>query len=112
MWGRIRAEVYCLGQPIPPRPETDRMDRWKIIKKNIKKPECPLEHSVVRITGLEPARGFPHTDLNRTRLPIPPYPRFRQSLKKWWREMDSNHRSLRRQIYSLLPLATRESLHS
>ncbi len=28
----------------------------------------------------------------------------------WWREMDSNHRSLRRQIYSLLPLATRESL--
>ncbi len=28
----------------------------------------------------------------------------------WWREMDSNHRSRRRQIYSLLPLATRESL--
>ena len=29
----------------------------------------------------------------------------------WWREMDSNHRSRRRQIYSLLPLAARESLH-
>ena len=28
----------------------------------------------------------------------------------WWREVDSNHRSQRRQIYSLLPLATRESL--
>lgn len=26
----------------------------------------------------------------------------------WWEEMDSNHRSLRQQIYSLLPLATRE----
>ena len=25
--------------------------------------------------------------------------------------MDSNHRSLRRQIYSLLPLATREPIH-
>jgi subtilisin family serine protease len=25
--------------------------------------------------GLEPPRGFPHTDLNRARLPIPPHPR-------------------------------------
>ena len=31
--------------------------------------------------------------------------------KKWWREVDSNHRRLSRQIYSLLPLATREPLH-
>ena len=29
----------------------------------------------------------------------------------WWREMDSNHRSQRQQIYSLPPLATREPLH-
>ncbi len=29
----------------------------------------------------------------------------------WWMGMDSNHRSLRRQIYSLLPLATREPIH-
>ena len=28
----------------------------------------------------------------------------------WWREMDSNHRSRRQQIYSLPPLATREPL--
>ena len=28
----------------------------------------------------------------------------------WWRGVDSNHRSLGRQIYSLLPLATREPL--
>ena len=29
----------------------------------------------------------------------------------WWREEDSNLRSLRRQIYSLFPLAAREPLH-
>ena len=29
----------------------------------------------------------------------------------WWEEVDSNHRSRRQQIYSLLPLATRESSH-
>lgn len=27
----------------------------------------------------------------------------------WWAEVDSNHRSRRRQIYSLIPLAARES---
>ena len=32
--------------------------------------------------------------------------------KKWWREKDSNLRRLSRQIYSLLPLAARESLHA
>ena len=31
--------------------------------------------------------------------------------EKWWAGMDSNHRSLWRQIYSLLPLATREPTH-
>ena len=30
---------------------------------------------------------------------------------KWWREMDSNHRSRRQQIYSLPPLAAREFSH-
>ena len=30
--------------------------------------------------------------------------------KKWWREVDSNHRRRSRQIYSLIPLATREPL--
>src|SRR3712207_2416806 len=29
---------------------------------------------------------------------------------KWWRKMDSNHRSETQQIYSLPPLATREFL--
>ena len=29
---------------------------------------------VVRVKGLEPPWGKPHTDLNRTRLPIPPHP--------------------------------------
>lgn len=30
----------------------------------------------MRITGIEPARCCHHTDLNGTRLPVPPYPRF------------------------------------
>ena len=29
----------------------------------------------------------------------------------WWAEVDSNHRSRRRQIYSLIHLATLESAH-
>ena len=29
---------------------------------------------MVRAKGLEPSWGCPHTDLNRTRLPIPPHP--------------------------------------
>ena len=29
---------------------------------------------MVRAKGLEPSWGCPHTDLNRTRLPIPPFP--------------------------------------
>ena len=30
----------------------------------------------------------------------------------WWEEVDSNHRRRCQQIYSLLPLATRESSHA
>ena len=30
---------------------------------------------------------------------------------RWWRRMDSNHRSRRQQIYSLPPLAARELSH-
>ena len=29
----------------------------------------------------------------------------------WWELVDSNHRSITQQIYSLSPLATRESSH-
>ena len=29
----------------------------------------------MRMRGIEPPRGRPHTDLNRARLPIPPHPR-------------------------------------
>ena len=39
-----------------------------------------------------------------------PLSHFRKILN-WWREKDLNLRSLRQQIYSLPPLATRESLH-
>ena len=41
-----------------------------------KSPHCwELFHLMVRAKGLEPSWGCPHTDLNRTRLPIPPRPR-------------------------------------
>ena len=33
------------------------------------------ERPMVRLTGLEPVRGFPHNALNVARLPIPPQPR-------------------------------------
>ena len=37
---------------------------------------------VVRVKGLEPSWGCPHTDLNRTRLPIPPRPHNKGFLSK------------------------------
>ena len=36
----------------------------------------------------------------------------RRQIEFWWRGKDSNLRRLSRQIYSLLPLAARESLHA
>ena len=36
--------------------------------------------TVMRMRGLEPPRGCPHTDLNRARLPIPPHPRAERSV--------------------------------
>jgi hypothetical protein len=39
--------------------------------------ETLAKNERVRMRGLEPPRGFPHTDLNRARLPIPPHPRGR-----------------------------------
>ncbi len=40
---------------------------------------------MVRETGLEPARSRPHTDLNRTRLPIPPFPHIKNGGRGWIR---------------------------
>ena len=74
------------------------------------------------VAGLEPARGCPRGILSPLRLPIPPHQRtllgrsLRMSLESFafsftWAEVDSNHRSNLQQIYSLSPLATRESAH-
>ena len=43
--------------------------------KTKKPPLLGAFQSMVRAKGLEPSWGCPHTDLNRTRLPIPPRPR-------------------------------------
>ena len=40
-----------------------------------RRPHRPM--NVVRLRGLEPPRGFPHSALNAARLPIPPQPRMR-----------------------------------
>ena len=66
----------------------------------------------MQVAGLEPARCCHRGILSPLRLPIPPcqrgiYTRFRVN----WMEVDSNHRSNLQQIYSLSPLATRESIH-
>ena len=45
---------------------------------------------------------FPSTSLDKSNYLI----------LKWWRRVDSNHWSLRQQIYSLPPLAAREHLRS
>ena len=37
--------------------------------------ETPRNANAMRMRGLEPPRGCPHTDLNRARLPVPPHPR-------------------------------------
>ena len=73
--------------------------------------------------GIEPIREYKSRRiLSPVRLPVPP----RRQRKKpvvpvttytWyysseWAEVDSNHRSNLQQIYSLSPLATRESTHS
>ena len=44
-----------------------------------KPPEKAAFRILVRVKGLEPPWGEPHTDLNRTRLPIPPHPRGSQN---------------------------------
>ena len=60
---------------------------------------------MVRETGLEPAcpkRTLEPESSASANSAIP---------ASWWAGVDSNHRSQRRQIYSLLPLATREPTH-
>ena len=46
----------------------------------------------MRMRGLEPPRGFPHTDLNRARLPIPPHPRARRILARGLHAVRDVHR--------------------
>ena len=60
-----------------------------------------------------------HRHVSKSRLsnPQPPSAKtekghsFWNVLLFWWKVVDSNHRSHRRQIYSLFPLATRETFH-
>ena len=58
------------------------------------------------MTGIEPVLYHYNRILSPARLPVPPH-----GLNMQWAEVDSNHRSNLQQIYSLSPLATRESAH-
>lgn len=64
-------------------------------------------NSMVRVKGLEPSWGCPHTDLNRTRLPIPPHPHCRSSLTKASTDINRLQSPLQGQI-GFLSLCTKE----
>ena len=73
-----------------------------------------LHFSLLQVAGVEPARDCSRGILSPLRLPIPPHLRTLclSHCRVKWAEVDSNHRSNLQQIYSLSPLATRESAHS
>ena len=73
-----------------------------------------MHFSLLQVAGLEPARCCHRGILSPLRLPIPPHLRTLclSHFRVKWAEVDSNHRSNLQQIYSLSPLATRESAHS
>ena len=54
-----------------------------------KEPRIPglFQVQMVRVKGLEPSWGCPHTDLNRTRLPIPPHPHLLSDLGRKQEQM-------------------------
>ncbi len=62
-------------------------------------------------TGIEPVLYRYNRILSPARLPVPPRGHLKYKLFYQWAEVDSNHRSNLQQIYSLSPLATRESAH-
>ena len=72
-----------------------------------------LHFSLLQVAGVEPARDCSRGILSPLRLPIPPHLRTLclSHCRVKWAEVDSNHRSNLQQIYSLSPLATRESAH-
>ena len=70
-----------------------------------------LKKIIMPATGIEPVREYKSRRiLSPVRLPVPPR-RHKHDNHVQWMEVDSNHRSNMQQIYSLSPLATRESIH-
>src|SRR5262249_17301481 len=77
----------CSGNLTPPllpgslkaTPKRQPFTRTPLLRHDRLRNDCALKPpgTGVRMRGLNPPRGFPHTDLNRARLPIPPHPRGR-----------------------------------
>ena len=72
-------------------------------------PKRVFRFRMVRARGLEPPWGCPHTDLNRTRLPIPPRPRIGALTRQ--EGMLRHFLILRKREFHIIlhPLAARES---
>ena len=71
--------------------------RWKSFPKMFPKPYQKRKIEQIFMLLCKEKRAFIHIFCINTRF--------------WWAEVDSNHRSRRRQIYSLIHLATLESAH-
>ena len=89
-----------------------------LLPQNLNKQKRHWENSMsflMPATGIEPVLCFHNRILSPARLPVPPRRHLWNSvlwmIRKQWAEVDSNHRSKLQQIYSLSPLATRESAH-
>ena len=83
---RLRAKCRRSGKAhsgTAGRAESDLCAAWAMSEDAVpENDKTPPERGFrqVRMRGLEPPRGCPHTDLNRARLPIPPHPRGRAIL--------------------------------
>ena len=115
-----RGILSPLRLPIPPHPRgvcniisctplLEGCNEGCIEKLNNKISGNPIKSMVSRILQMSA-----YWILSPVRLPVPPrrHPKYR--IDHWlveWTEVDSNHRSKMQQIYSLSPLASRESVH-
>ena len=75
---QAQKEFYELNLGFP----SDRCGIWRSWEKTKTPSEEGVCFKVVRARGLEPPWGCPHTDLNRTRLPIPPRPQVLSGIAK------------------------------
>ncbi len=89
---------------------------WRETDSNHRR-QCRQIYSLLPLATREPLQGVSYSSQSKPKLMFSHKPINQVVLltqievrRIWWRETDSNHRRQCRQIYSLLPLATREPL--